>query len=175
MSPDQINQFFSFLYEGKLGEITFWLRFAAGIIASALAAVLIIVIIKYRQLLSGAPAAPPISESALAAGEKANQPWEEVMKKIDSSHPADWNLAVIRADSILDEVLKSMGLGGETMGERLKQLDRSRLASLDGVWEAHKIRNRIVHETDRVMTYQEARRAVMLLAEALGELGYPQQ
>lgn len=172
ITADQINQLFSFLSAGPIGEVTFWLRFISGIITSALAAAVLVVLIKFRQLIMGG-SAPPAPASAEVPD--AVSPWQEIMRQIDSSSPADWNLAVIRADSTVDGVLKGMGLSGATMGDRLKQMDRSRLAALDGLWEAHKIRNRIVHDTDQVLTYAEAKRAVMLYGEALRELGYVQE
>lgn len=171
MTPDQINEFFSFLYEGRTGMITFWLRLAAGVITSALAAAIIVVTLKFRQLSSKPPPAPAHTGQT-GRGAEAAQPWREVSEKISSSNPADWNLAVIKADAILDEVLKGMGIPGVTFGDRLKQLDRSRLSTLDGAWEAHKLRNRIAHESAQALAYAEARRAVMLYAGTLKELGY---
>lgn len=170
MTPDQINEFFSFLYEGRIGAVTPWLRLIAGILTSAFAAAIVVITIKYRRLFAGTPASAP-AEPAVSKEDTA-RPWREVQQKINSPNASDWNLAVIQADAILDEVLQGMGLGGATMGERLKQLDRSKLASLDGAWEAHKLRNRIAHESERALAYAEARRAVMLYGEALKELGY---
>lgn len=174
MTPEQINQFFSFLYQGRVGEIVFWLRLFSGVITSALAAVLVVILMKFRQLIGARPPAP--REAEMAEIEKPeNKQWQEVMKKINSPNPSDWNLAVIQADSIVDEMLKSMAPFGATMGDRLKQLDRSKLGSLDSLWEAHKIRNRIAHDTDQVLDYQESRRAIMLFSEVLRELNYLQE
>jgi len=100
------------------------------------------------------------------------KPWQEVMQRMESANPSDWNLAVIRADSLFDGVLKDMGLSGDTMGDRLKQLDLSKLASLNEVWEAHKIRNRIAHGTDRALTHDEAARAIGAFEAGLRELQY---
>jgi len=58
------------------------------------------------------------------------------------------------------------------MGDRLKQLDLSKLASLNEVWEAHKIRNRIAHGTDRALTHDEAARAIGAFEAGLRELQY---
>lgn len=171
MTPEQINQFFSFLYQGRVGEVVFWLRFISGVLTSALAAILIVILLKFRQLISAIPPAP--AEVVAPETEKLeNKAWQEVIKKIDSPNPSDWNLAVIQADSIVDEVLRGVVPFGVTMGDRLKQLDRSKLSSLDSLWEAHKIRNRIAHDTDQSLDYQEARRAVMMFSEVLRELNY---
>lgn len=173
MTPDQVNQFFSFLYEGRLGAVTPWLRLVAGILTSALAAAVVVITIKYRQLLTKPVGSAPAEPAA--SGAEANRPWREVQQKINSPNASDWSLAVIQADAILDEVLQGRGLLGATMGDRLKQLDRSKLSTLDGAWEAHKLRNRIAHESERALAYAEARRAVMLYGEALKEFGYLQE
>lgn len=172
MTPEGINEFFAFLYQGRLGEITFWLRLIAGVITSALLAAIVVIAVKFRELGTKGRYPRPVPAASLPSPEVAAIPWQEVVKKLASASPSDWNLAVIRADSILDAVLKEAGLQGQTLGERLKQLDASKLASVEEVWEAHKIRNRIVHETDPVLTREEARYAARLFEKALQELSY---
>ncbi len=169
MTADDINNFFSFLHQGRLGSLTLWLELVAGVVTSALLALMVIIMIKFRELYA---TAPPPAEAAAPVAAGIPPPWAEVMQKIESSNPSDWNIAVIRADSILDSVLQGMGLSGDTMGERLKGLQGGRLASLDDAWEAHKLRNRIAHEAERVFTYQEARRAILLFGRVLQELRY---
>lgn len=172
MTPDQVNQLFSFLYEGEFGQVTFWLRLISGVISSALIAAIVVIAVKFWELYRGRQRLVVKTETYRPPQELVSGPWVEVMRKIESPNPSDWNLAVIQADAILDNLLRAMGLFGETMGDRLKQLDRSKLNSLDEVWEAHKLRNRIAHATDRVLTREEARGAINLYAKALHELQY---
>lgn len=172
MSPEQINEFFSFLFAGEFGRFTFWMRLASGMISSALIAAIAVMAVKFWELTRGRERLSMPPEAYRPPKELISGPWAEVMRKIESQNPSDWNLAVIQADAILDNLFRAMGLFGETMGDRLKQLDRSKLHSLDDVWEAHKLRNRIAHATDRVFSREEARRAVNLYANALEELQY---
>ncbi len=174
MTPDQINDFFSFFYQGRVGQITWWLRLIAGVATSAMLAAIFVVSIKFRQLMTGSPKHESTPEPTVSP-DVVPQPWQEVMEKIESANPSDWNFAVIRADAILDGVLKDMGLAGDSLGERLRQLDASKLNSLENVWEAHKIRNRIAHEADRVLSQEEANRAVTHFKWALKELQYLQE
>lgn len=175
MTPDQINEFFSFLYEGRLGEITFWLRLAAGVVSSAFAALLLIIVIKFHQL-TGSKSHPQYTRSDdVAPPVPVAAPWQDVLNKLASPNPSDWNIAVIKADAIFDDVLEDMGLPGPTLGDRLKQLDTAKLESLNDVWEAHKLRNRIAHETERVLTHTESERAVRLFEQGLRELAYLQE
>ena len=169
MTPDQINDFFSFLYRGTLGEITFWLRLIAGVFISAMLGVTAVIAVKFRELNMGGPKsaaslAKPRMDIAAA--------WAEAARGIESANPADWNLALIRADAVFDAVLKDVGIGGDTLGERLAGMDRTKLRSLDAVWEAHKLRNRIAHETGQVLAHDDARRAVAAFEKALRELQY---
>ncbi len=97
--------------------------------------------------------------------------WEEILRHINSPKEVEWKFAVIESDKLTDEILKSAGYHGESMGERLINIDKSQMESLGGLWEAHKLRNRIVHEIDYYMRYSEAKRAVDLYGEALKELG----
>ena len=70
----------------------------------------------------------------------------------------------------VDHVLKSSGYPGDTMGERLKNIDKAQIVTLDGLWEAHKIRNRLAHDLNYFLRYGEAKRAVQLYEKTLKEL-----
>ncbi len=97
--------------------------------------------------------------------------WEEIMRHIDSPREAEWKFAVIESDKLVDEVLKSAGYPGETMGERLVNIDKAQLVSLEGLWEAHKLRNKIAHDANSFVRYAQAKRAIELYEKALQELG----
>ncbi len=74
------------------------------------------------------------------------------------------------ADILLDELLDSLGYRGDTMGDKLKQVERSDFNTIDLAWEAHKIRNRIAHEGSHMqLTDREARRAVNLFEQVFKE------
>ena len=74
-------------------------------------------------------------------------------------------------DKLIDETLKNAGFPGDTLGERLMGMERGQLATLDGLWEAHKIRNKIAHDSNYFMRYAEAKKAVELYEKTLNELG----
>ena len=97
--------------------------------------------------------------------------WEEILTHINSPREFEWKFSVIEADKLMDQVLKSAGYLGETLGERLVNIDKTRLVTLDGLWEAHKLRNRIVHDANIFLRYAEAKRAIDLFQKSLEELG----
>lgn len=69
--------------------------------------------------------------------------WNVVLHKAQSE--ATWESAIVHADKLLDSVLKTRGYKGTTMGERLISAKKV-LSNRNSVWEAHKLRNRLVHE-----------------------------
>ena len=56
------------------------------------------------------------------------------------------------------------------MGERMKQL-QTKWTNANNVWGAHKIRNRIAHESDVKLSYDETRRALAAFKQALKDVG----
>lgn len=97
--------------------------------------------------------------------------WRQIEGNINSEREAEWKLAVIEADKIVDDILKASGFPGDTMGERLTNIQPGQLATHQDIWEAHKIRNRLVHDANYFLRYGEAKRAVDLYKKALVEFG----
>jgi hypothetical protein len=75
-----------------------------------------------------------------------NVRWQKVLELMDSPTEADWRVAILNADTMLDDMLGAMRYHGESVGEKLKLVERSDFKTLDDAWEAHKTRNKIAHE-----------------------------
>ncbi len=71
--------------------------------------------------------------------------WDTITKTFQNT-PNKWMEVVIEADKLVDEALKQRGYIGKTMGERLVAANRI-FKDADMIWNAHKFRNRVVHET----------------------------
>ncbi|MEK7066180.1 MAG: hypothetical protein AAB965_01240 [Patescibacteria group bacterium] len=106
--------------------------------------------------------------------EKVNrQWWEDITDHIDSENEAQWKLALIDSDKILDDALREAGYVGVGVGELLKDADvKHGFKSLQDAWEAHKTRNRIAHESGFQLTKHEAKNAVERYKRAFQDLGY---
>ena len=83
---------------------------------------------------------------------------------------ASGHLAILNADKLLDEALKARGFAGETMGERMKSA-RAEFSNNNAVWAAHKLRNRIAHESDVSIKSKTARYALKAFKKGLKDLG----
>ena len=97
---------------------------------------------------------------------------KELYAHIDSDNPSDWKLGLIEADIILDEVLKQKGYAGTSLGERLRSISPTTMASLDDAWQAHKVRNQIAHGgPDFVLTHKLAKETTVQYERVFKELG----
>lgn len=78
-------------------------------------------------------------------------------------------LKLVEADKILDEALRLLGYSG-SLGEKLKAAG-PRFSDLNGVWWAHKLRNRAVHDLTSAPSKEEINRALSIFRRALSDLG----
>ena len=99
-----------------------------------------------------------------------NQKWANVEELIVSRNPSDWKLAIVEADVILDEMLSRMPYAGETIADKLKIIEKSDFNTIESAWEAHKIRNQIVHGgSGYSLTEHEAKRVIDLYRQVFEE------
>ncbi len=102
-----------------------------------------------------------------------NPKWEKVLVHLESNNQADWRLSIIEADILLSELLDKMNLFGESIGDKLKSVEKSDFVTIDLAWEAHKVRNRIAHDgSDFNLTQKEARRVISLYEEVFKEFSF---
>jgi membrane protein implicated in regulation of membrane protease activity len=99
--------------------------------------------------------------------------WQTVLRYISSPNPSDWKIAVIQADTMLDEMTYMSGLKGATLGERLRNADPGLFRTIEYAGEAHGIRNQIAHNGFEFnLTDRDARRAIKLFEEVFKEFKY---
>ncbi|MCA9374491.1 hypothetical protein KC725_05015 [Candidatus Peregrinibacteria bacterium] len=89
--------------------------------------------------------------------------WSRIKNDSDLRH------AVMDADKLLDRLLGHKGYSG-SLGEKLKK-SGSLFSDLNGVWSAHKLRNRLAHELDAKVSPKEGERALKQYARAFRDLG----
>ena len=96
--------------------------------------------------------------------------WAAIQEHFFTGGDNDLKVAILEADKVLDEALRTAGIQGSTLGDRLKKLDSSQLPDIDEVWDAHKLRNQIAHEGDFKLKRDIAERALGIYEKALREL-----
>ena len=101
---------------------------------------------------------------------KIEKQWNKIMARLDTGLESEYKLAVIEADSMLDDILKRMGYAGEILGERLKNLTSATLPNIEKIKEAHKVRNNIIHDPDYKLSLNEAKEMLSVYEQAFRDL-----
>lgn len=99
--------------------------------------------------------------------------WAEIENLIALGGASQLKNAIMEADKLVDYALKSKGVAGETMGERLKNAKQKfpNYSDYDNLWFAHKVRNNIAHEAGHDLVTTEVKRAIESFKKALKTLG----
>lgn len=101
---------------------------------------------------------------------RVKEKWQKIEELMQLGGESHFKQAIISADNLVDYILKSK-TRGETMGERLKKSQKSfSWQTYDNLWKAHKVRNEIVHNSDKEILVGEARMAISRFERALREL-----
>lgn len=165
---------YDFIFGGAVGSgnILYWLKVFSALFCLLAAAGIIYGIVKLIKVQK-----KQITEFAKviieAPHEERRSKWEKIKKYAESDNISDWRMAILEADNLLDDIIKKIGYAGETFGERLSNINPSQFKSLDEVWHAHKIRNRIAHEGARFeLTKDKTDYILGLYEKALIELEY---
>lgn len=96
--------------------------------------------------------------------------WLGIETRLHKGDSATYQIVILDADKLLDKALRERKFRGETMGARMKAAQTTWKNS-NHVWSAHKIRNRIAHETDIQLTYEMAARSLAAFKQGLKDLG----
>lgn len=132
--------------------------------------VFIVILIIKLKVPQSKPSLPSKASKIVVDKEGLAKKWSIIAGKSKSLKAGDWKLAIIEADKFLDDLLKRLGYGGESMGDRLKKVDSKKIANLDQIWQAHKIRNDIVHNSEYEPTKSDIDFALETYERALQDL-----
>jgi len=102
--------------------------------------------------------------------EKYRTRWLKIEQQLKRDDMNSYSMCILTADTLLDQAMKEKGVQGATMGERMKQLQKT-WTNANNVWSAHKIRNQIAHEPDVRLDYDGTRRALASFKQALKDVG----
>lgn len=102
-------------------------------------------------------------------GLSASQAEKLIMQWQSAVQVADLGRRVLETEKILDGALTLLGYPG-SFGDKLKRAG-PRFKHVQSIWDAHKLRNRIAHETGFTVNGSDAKRAADAFARGLRDLG----
>ena len=139
------RSFYNFLYVAAVG-------FSAACFGGAIYVSMQL----YRMRIAGKKDLEELTRSAISGQDKGADPrWQQILSYVASDDEKLWRLAIIEADVVLDEMMTAMGYTQQSLGEKLRSVEKSDFTTIDKAWEAHKVRNTIAHEGS---TYNLTRR-----------------
>lgn len=97
--------------------------------------------------------------------------WLVIKEAMEGEDPQNWRTAIIDADLMLDEVLRSLGYGGDTMDERLENILPEQFPILEEAWRVHQVRNFLVEDPSYTLSREAADKAIELYKDIFRETG----
>lgn len=102
---------------------------------------------------------------------RARETWNRIELHFFKGGENDLKIAIIEADKILSEALRGAGIPGVQLGDKLKKARPGQIPNIDELWQAHKLRNQIAHESNFKLKRDLAERALGIYKTALENLG----
>ena len=102
--------------------------------------------------------------------DKYRSRWMSIETRLKRDDENSYTVCVFEADKLLDQALRDRGLSGKTMADRMKQC-QGKWTNGNGVWAAHKLRNKLAHETDVKLDYDRAKQALIAFKQGLKDMG----
>lgn len=173
MNPfDPILNFYysalDYFQSSGFAQIIFWAKIVSFCISFLLIFAMIILLSRSRAVWWISERIDSFRKVKLP--EKTERNWQRIKERMEKGDEANIKLALLEADGILDEILKRMGLEGKDMSERLEKLNLQQMTSLNEIWDAHRLRNLVVHQPQVMLMPEQVQKAIGAYEKALKEL-----
>lgn len=98
--------------------------------------------------------------------------WDDIVTLASSGSESDWRRAILEADIMLSDALRERGFEGATVADQLRMANPIQMRTLDLAWQAHKMRNRVAHDGERLdLTDRDVRAAIDQFKRVFEEFG----
>ncbi|MDP2656456.1 MAG: hypothetical protein Q8P11_02735 [bacterium] len=109
------------------------------------------------------------SEIAGTSRQELTARWAKIEQLAMQNDEMSGKMALMEADKFFDLALKMMMFSGDTMGERMK-VAGYKFPKMQDAWQAHILRNKMVHDAQFSLRPDSARRAVGQYKNALKQM-----
>ncbi len=153
-----------------LPQILEYLRIAIIVFDFLLIIATVYIFIQALKLRPRFKANPDLKPVLTIRKELLLEKWSGIQSKFAEGKPDSFKIAVIQGDALVDSLLKSAGLEGDHMADRLDNIEPGEFESFEDIWRSHKIRNQVVHEEGFELTHALAERALKGYEKFLREI-----
>jgi len=102
---------------------------------------------------------------------KIEEQWDKIKGVSTSGDINRLKDALIVADKLVDRVLELKGYKGDTLALKAKAAKVEMGDCYEKFWDAHKTRNRLVHEIESDVRFYEAQKALEKFKDVISKLG----
>jgi len=96
----------------------------------------------------------------IASQKRMRKMWDKIEKRLLTENFAQYKVAILEADNLVDEILLKIGYKGNNMVERLKDADSQQIEEVDDILKSHQIRNKIIQDKNFIINKKEAEQAI---------------
>ncbi len=102
--------------------------------------------------------------------QKFTKDWQKIMARLETANESEYKLAIIEADTMLDDSFKRLGFPGENAPERLGKVSAVILPNINELKIAHGARDNIVHDPNFILSLDQARKILSVYEKAFTDL-----
>lgn len=108
----------------------------------------------------------------LVSKSKMEKKWDKVKTRLKAENVSQYKVAILEADTIVDDILARIGFVGNNMTERLQQLKPGQFDYREELLEVHQIRNKIVHDENFIIDRKTAEETIAVYEKVLRYLEF---
>lgn len=97
--------------------------------------------------------------------------WNKVEEGLNKDNPAVWRLSICDADQMLNEVLIKVGYKGDSIDERLQNVNTVQFPTLAEAWRAHQVCKFIEEDLNYLPTREVAEKTIEIYRNIFKETG----
>ncbi|HCM36882.1 MAG: hypothetical protein A3J30_02515 [Candidatus Wildermuthbacteria bacterium RIFCSPLOWO2_02_FULL_47_9c] len=169
--PPQLLEFLSRVNSPELQAKLLWIKLPFLVVVAFFIAVILIALLRTPYIrLSIVGDAVEIITFRPFGTPRIKRRWQKIMQRLDSGSESEYKLAIMEADTLLEEVLQKMRVSGSNVDERLQKVTQLMVPSIEELRAAHQARNSIVYDVDYRLGLQEARHILETYQKAFEEL-----
>jgi hypothetical protein len=101
---------------------------------------------------------------------KFSPQWKKIEKRLESKIEADFKLAVLEADELLEKVMNEIGYQGKDLTEKLERITEDVISNLKELKEVRRVKEDIVADPSFRLTEEETKRILRVYEKALKDL-----
>jgi hypothetical protein len=96
--------------------------------------------------------------------------WRKIEKRLESKIEADFKLAILEADELLNKAMDEVGYKGKDLNEKLEKATEEMISNLKELKEVRKIKESIIEDPSYKLTEEEAKKVIKIYEKALRDL-----